>query len=95
MTKLSKLPTTNSISSNDFLVAVTNPNTQSQTSKLLVSTLFSNVDTIIVNNLILGNTHIAVSNTETNTKGTIFFSNTHLYIAISNNVLRRIPLETF
>ena len=95
MTKLSKLPIANSVSANDYLVSVTNPTTQAETKKILVSTLFKNVDTISINNLIIANNHTATSNTETNIQGKLFFSNTHLYIAISNNVLRRIPLEIF
>lgn len=95
MTKISKLPTANSVSANDYIIVLTNPTTHAETEKTLLSTLFSNVNIISVNNLIVANNYTPASNSVTMTKGTLFFSNTHLYVAISNNVLRRIALETF
>ena len=56
--------------------------------------LFSNVN-LQVATLIVGNTTTPISSTMTVTAGSMWYDANYLYIATSNNVIKRLSLESF
>ena len=58
------------------------------------NSVFSNVN-LQVATLIVGNTSTPISSTMTVATGSMWFDSTYLYLAISNNVIKRVTLETF
>lgn len=95
--KITELPQASSISANDLLVVVVNPASLSDTQKVTVNTFFSNVaiGNTTINRLVVSDKRTPANSTITVAQGTIFYDNTYIYIATSNNVVKRITLEAF
>lgn len=95
--KITELPQASSISANDLLVVVVNPASLSDTQKVTVNTFFSNVaiGNTTINQLVVSDKRTPANSTITVAQGTIFYDNTYIYIATSNNVVKRITLEAF
>lgn len=95
--KITELPQASSISANDLLVVVVNPSSLSDTQKVTVNTFFSNVaiGNTTINQLTVSDKRTPANSTITVAQGTIFYDNTYIYIATSNNVVKRITLEAF
>jgi len=58
------------------------------------SNLVSNSN-ITANNLFINYRTTPVTNTDTVTTGKLWFDNNHIYVAISNNLIKRVALSTF
>lgn len=90
--KITELPQATSVSANDILVVVTNPETLAITQRASVNTFFSNT---VVGALTLQNKQTPANSSITIAGGRIFFDDQYLYVATSNNVVKRILLEAF
>ena len=88
--RLVDVPSVNNIIFSDS-VFVTSGGVVSQATP---NTIFSNVN-LQVATLIVGNTSTPISSTISVTAGSMWFDSTYLYVAVSNNVIKRITLETF
>ena len=88
--RLVDVPSVNNIIFSDS-VFVTSGGVVSQATP---NAVFSNVD-LQVATLIVGNTSTPISSTATVATGSIWYDSMYLYVAISNNVIRRITLQTF
>lgn len=95
--KTSNLEIASSASSTDRVVIVANPGTAEKTTKTItVANLLGNSDFILAaNTLITKDKRTPANSTITVKKGTIFFDDSYLYIATSNNVIKRASLESF
>jgi len=103
--KISELSAcTSPVANTDWVVMVANSG--SNTQKCTVADFFTNSDSNaifseIVGNTVTANVVIATDNTtptannDTVTQGRIWFDDNYLYVAIANNLIRRITLETF
>lgn len=93
------------ISVND-LVACTSPNTAadylilgianaaSNTQKLLLDTMFENINNATANVVIITDNTTPANSTVTETQGRIWFDDDYLYVATSNGI-KRVLLTTF
>lgn len=88
--RLVDTPSVNSILFSDSIF-VTSGGSVSQAAP---NTVFSNVN-FQVATLIVGNTSTPISSTISVTAGSMWYDANYLYIATSNNVIRRVTLETF
>lgn len=100
--KITELSQANTIANNDLLVIVSNPASSSETKKVSVNTFFSNVFTtkttavtLIANTIINQDNRTPANSTITVTRGTMFYDNNYIYIAVSNNVIKRVALASF
>jgi hypothetical protein len=88
--KVSELPTTNSAASDDRLVILKNPGGSPSTRTISVENLFSNSSAnVVLQKQTPANSTITVA------EGTLFFDETYLYVAVANNVLKRVELSSF
>lgn len=88
--KISELATTNTAAGTDRIVILKDPAGSPSTRTITVSNLFGNSSAnVVIQNITPANSTITV------TQGTMFYDNTYLYVAVANNVLKRVTLETF
>lgn len=100
-----ELPNLAAPSSDDLLVIVDDPAVTANTKKVTVAALFNNSNASITlsNTAVLTANTVIVKNkmtpanslTTTITGGTIFFDDNYIYVAISNNVVKRASLSSF
>ena len=88
--KTSELLTTNGASGSDRVVILKDPGGTPSTRTITVTNLFGNSSA----NLVIRNLTPANS-TSNATAGTIFYDSSYLYIAVANNVIKRISLQSF
>lgn len=88
--KVTELTTLTSPAGEDLLLIVDDPSGTPITKKVTVSNLFGNSTA----NVVLYNATVANS-TITVKKGTIMFDSSWLYVAVANNVLKKVGLESF
>ena len=88
--KTSELATTNNAVANDRIIILKDPDGTPSTRTIKVSNLLGNSSAnIVIQTTTPANSTITVK------AGTIFFDNTYLYIATSNNNIKRVALSTF
>lgn len=97
--KPNQLPTSTNHTSNSYVIVTTVVNTTVLVSKLTLGALFSNVvfDYVVDNDhsLILKDKSTPVNSTTNVIAGRFWNDNNYLYIALSNNSIKRVPLESF
>ena len=88
--KTSELPTTNNAAADDRLVILKSPGGSPSTRTIEVSKLLGNsAANVVIQNITPANSTITV------TKGTVFFDNNYIYVAVANNSLKRLSLDSF
>lgn len=90
--KISELTVLTSASGDDLLVIVDDPSGTAVTKKITVSNLFGNST---ANVAIYKSAAASLPSATTAKIGTIFFDSDYLYIAVTANSLKRIPLTSF
>lgn len=101
ITELTESPT---LASTDYFVVVTDTGTTPVTKKIRVENVLNssnanitlaNTQVLSANNLIIRDDRTPVSSTDTISKGKFFFDSGFLYIAVADNLIKRVPLNTF
>lgn len=88
--KTSELATTNNAVANDRIIILKDPDGTPSTRTIKVSNLLGNSSAnIVIQTTTPANSTITVK------AGTLFFDNTYLYIATSNNNIKRVALSAF
>lgn len=89
--KTSNLAIATGLAGTDRVLVLTNPNSSPATKTITVSNLFGNssANVEIYNIASVGNSSITVQ------KGVVMFDTNYLYIAVANNTLKRVALESF
>jgi len=88
--KTSELATTNNAVANDRIIILKDPDGTPSTKTIKVSNLLGNSSAnIVIQTTTPANSTITVK------AGTLFFDNTYLYVATSNNNIKRVALSTF
>jgi len=88
--KVSELTALTAPAGEDLLLIVDDPSGTPITKKVTVSNLFGNVTAnVVIYNATVANSTITVK------KGTIMFDTSYLYVAVANNVLKRVGLNAF
>lgn len=100
--KITELVQANTSETTDLLIVVKDPAGSAVTRKMTVNTFFSNVSTINTSNTTVSNNLIiplkttpANSISTTILRGSMFHDSNYLYIATSNNTVKRVSLSTF
>ena len=102
--KITELTSLNSPAGEDLLVIVDDPSGSPITKKVTVNSLFancsanlviSNTATLSANNVIVRRNQTPANSSITVTQGTIFWDSDYMYIAVANNSLKRVSLESF
>lgn len=102
--KISELTALTSPAAEDLLVIVDAPTTNAVTKSVTVGNLFgncsanltlSNAAILNANTVVVRNKQTPANSTATFTGGTIFFDENYLYIAVSNNTIKRVALSSF
>ena len=97
--KISALVACTSPTSNDLLVLVANAG--SNTEYVTIENFYNNTSANITSNVITGTQLLATDNTSpanstaTVTQGRIWYDDDYLYIAIGDDLIKRVTLETF
>ena len=89
--KTSELAVATSLAGTDRIIVLTSPASSPVTKTITVSNLFGNSSA----NVEIYNIATVANSSITAPKGTIMFDTDYLYIAIANNTLKRISLESF
>lgn len=84
--KLSELTTTSTVANSDIFVVVRSPNSSPTTNTLTLSVLRSN--------LTVADTP-ADSNALTISSGVLLYDSNYLYVAVANNIVKRVALSSF
>ena len=88
--KISELTALTSASEDDLLVIVDDPSGTAATKKITVGNLFGNSQAnVVIYGATPANSAITIK------QGTLMYSNSYLYIAVANNVVKRLSLESF
>jgi len=88
--KISEFPTLSAPDSNTYFVVSHTQAGVANTYTLSLATLFGNAAAnVVLQKATPANSTISVS------EGTLFFDDTYLYIAVANNSLKRVTLESF
>lgn len=95
MPTISALSSANAISNGDYIVVVTNPTTLAETKRITYADFMANVAAISVNSFIITNNATPSNSSITITRGKIFFDSDYLYLAVANNMIKRVALNTF
>ena len=105
--KISELTATTSANSTDYFVLVTDTAGTPSTNRLNAGRLlttglkarFANTTisqlAITGDRVVIENDKTPSSNTQTMTKGSIFFDTNYLYVATANNTIKRVSLSSF
>lgn len=95
--KTSQLPVwSNTVSGNDSLVLLTRSQPIPNTYIVNVSVIFSNINSISANTLVIRGSNTPANSTSTTiVAGTFFWDSSYLYVATANNVVKRAALTTF
>ena len=88
--KVTELTALTAPAGEDLLLIVDDPSGTPTTKKITVSNLFGNTSAnVVIYNATVANSTITVK------KGTIMFDSSWIYVAVANNVLKRVGLESF
>lgn len=88
--KVTELTALTAPAGEDLLLIVDDPSGTPTTKKVTVSNLFGNVAAnVVIYNNTPANSAITVK------KGTIMFDSSYIYVAVANNTLKRVGLNTF
>jgi hypothetical protein len=95
--KLSQLPVNTTALGSDRVLLLKNPDGVANTVTISINNLLSNTSgTLSPQTLVLRDNRTAqTSEGLIITKGTLFFDDNYLYVAIANNVVKRAPLSSF
>lgn len=102
--KVSELTALTAPASEDLLLIVDDPSGAAASKKITVGNLFgncnsnvalSNTAVLSANTVVIRNSQTPESSTIAVTKGTILYDSDYLYIAVDDNVLKRVLLESF
>lgn len=102
--KISELTALTAVTSEDLLLIVDDPTGTPVTKKVTVSALLSNSSanvtvsntaTLSANNLIIRRNHTPANSTIEVAQGSFFWDSDYLYVAVANNSLKRVSLESF
>jgi len=96
-TKVSELTALTNAASEDFLLIIDDPSGSAQSKKITVGNFLGNVstNTVFNANVALKYSATPANSTITVSKGTILYDSDYLYIAVANNTLKRVTLESF
>lgn len=109
-TKISELPEVTGVGANDYLIVVSNPGANAETSKIQAGNFFGNVTVVTrfganvavvntaliqANNVRLNSLHTPSSSSANCVKGDVFFDTNYVYVATANNTLKRAALSSF
>jgi hypothetical protein len=90
--KVSELTATSSVASNDYLVIVTDTTGTPTTKRVTVNNFFGNTSANLYTQKITAPANsIALSVKQ----GAVFYDSNYLYVAIANNNVKRVLLESF
>lgn len=88
--KVTELTALTSPAGEDLLLIVDDPSGTPTTKKVTVSNLFGNsTANVVVFNTTPANSTITVK------KGTLMFDSSYIYVAVANNLLKRVGLNSF
>lgn len=88
--KTSELPIANSAAGSDRIVILKDPAGSPSTRTITVDNLFGNSSAnVVIRNQTPANSTITVK------QGTLMYDNTYLYVAVANNTLKRVALQSF
>ncbi len=87
------LPVANSVLITDYLVCVSNASGNSVTGLIPVDTLFGDTANLVIALPPLGTPANSISMNVA--PGTVWYDSSFLYVAVSNNVTRRVSLSSF
>lgn len=90
--KVTEYPAATAVANSDLLLLVTGIGTTPATKKIAVSD-FTKV--VYANTFVITGNNTPANSTPTITKGTIFYDSDYLYIAVADNTLKRLTLESF
>ena len=90
--KVSELSATSSVSVNDYIIIVTDTANTPTTKRVTINNFFGNT---VANVFIQKIAEPANSTALTIKQGAILYDNNYLYVAIANNNVKRVALETF
>ena len=96
--KISELDSLAAVAGEDLLVIIDSPSSSPVTKKVSVNTFFNiaNSVTVSANTLVIRNFQSPANSTSMSvTQGTIFYDTNYMYIAVANNTLKRIALDSF
>lgn len=92
-------PSANSVDKTDLLILVKNVSTTANLYNVSAQTFFGtvNTDIILANTakLVIGKNTTPANSTASCVKGEIWFDSNYLYLAIANNSIMRVALESF
>lgn len=98
------LPPSNGASANAILILVPNPEGNANVHKITVEDLLtnsssnvqvSNSNYLITRNLIVTRADSPANSNYEAIRGSIWFTEDYLYVAVANNVVKRVSLESF
>lgn len=108
MPKISELTAITSLTADDLIMVVNDPNGSPSTNKITVSNLFGNVrvsatfantttfsSNTIVTNFMINNKATPASNTDNAQMGKMWFDEDYIYVAVANNSIKRVALSNF
>ena len=107
MPKISELTAITSLTADDLLMVVNDPNGAPSTNKITVGNLFGNVrvsatfansaafSNVTINNFVLNNKATPASNTDNAQMGKMWFDEDYIYVAVANNSIKRVALSNF
>lgn len=88
--KIAELTALTSAANNDLLII---EDVSANTTKKIVITDLTKV--VVANTLVITGNSTPANSTATVTKGTLFYDTNYLYIAVANNTIKRVALDTF
>lgn len=92
-------PTANSVDKTDLIILVKNANTTANLYNISAQTFFGSVNTdlILTSNakLVIGKYSTPANSSANCIKGEIWFDSNYIYLAVANNDIRRVSIESF
>jgi hypothetical protein len=108
MPKISELTAITSLSADDLIMVVNDPNGAPSSNKITVGNLFGNVRVsatfanaatfsanVTVTNFMINNKATPTSNTDNAQAGKVWYDNDYIYVAVANNSIKRVALSNF
>lgn len=92
-----QLPSVNGAAKTDILILTIDPSANANVVQITLDKMFSNTTdlTVKANTLIVSLGSTPANSTTNVTSRSVWFDNSYVYFALSNNVIKRIALESF